>query len=231
MPAYGSNFPAGGRAVERQRSGQWPLRFNRPPLRRRRPGWSRTGARQPTRPRTPCPPSNWRPSRASTFVEFDLQLTKDQPGGVPARHLPRAHDRRRNGISGSRPFTSHPPRPGAPGCWKTSRSTRSSGSMRGPGSTRSTAALAFRPSARRSTSLRGRSGLFIEVKAPERYEGIERLIMAELKARGLDRPGADARTPVLIQSFSADSLKIFKQRWRPRCRFIFCSGRRMRGPG
>ena len=34
--------------------------------------------------------------------------------------------------------------------------------------------------------------------------------MAELKGRGLDRPGAEPRTPVLIQSFSADSLKIFK---------------------
>jgi glycerophosphoryl diester phosphodiesterase len=59
-------------------------------------------------------------------------------------------------------------------------------------------------------ALRGRSGLFIEVKAPERYKGIERLIVAELKGRGLDRPGAEPRTPVLIQSFSADSLKIFK---------------------
>ena len=59
-------------------------------------------------------------------------------------------------------------------------------------------------------ALRGRSGLFIEVKAPERYEGIEKLIIAELKGRGLDRPDAEPRTPVLIQSFSADSLKIFK---------------------
>ena len=31
-------------------------------------------------------------------------------------------------------------------------------------------------------SLRGRSGLFIELKTPERYEGIERLILAELEA-------------------------------------------------
>jgi glycerophosphoryl diester phosphodiesterase len=58
-------------------------------------------------------------------------------------------------------------------------------------------------------ALRGRSGLFIEVKSPERYEGIERLIMAELRSRGLDTPWADARTPVLLQSFNADSLKIF----------------------
>ena len=58
-------------------------------------------------------------------------------------------------------------------------------------------------------SLRGRSGLFIELKSPERYAGIERLVMAELEAKGLDRPGADPRTPVLIQSFTASSLEIF----------------------
>jgi glycerophosphoryl diester phosphodiesterase len=58
-------------------------------------------------------------------------------------------------------------------------------------------------------ALRGRSGLFIELKSPERYEGIERLVLAELRARGLDKPGADPRTPVLLQSFTASSLEIF----------------------
>jgi glycerophosphoryl diester phosphodiesterase len=57
-------------------------------------------------------------------------------------------------------------------------------------------------------ALKGRSGLFIELKTPERYEGIERLIMAELEAKGLARPGADKRTPVLLQSFTASSLQI-----------------------
>ena len=57
-------------------------------------------------------------------------------------------------------------------------------------------------------ALRGRSGLFIELKTPERYEGIERLILAELEAKGLSRPGAEARTPVLLQSFTASSLQI-----------------------
>ncbi len=57
-------------------------------------------------------------------------------------------------------------------------------------------------------ALRGRSGLFIELKTPERYEGIERLIMAELEAKGLARLGADPRTPVLLQSFTASSLQI-----------------------
>ena len=58
-------------------------------------------------------------------------------------------------------------------------------------------------------ALRGKIGLFIEVKSPERYEGIERLIMAELAGRRLDKPWADPRTPVVIQSFSITSLKIF----------------------
>ena len=57
-------------------------------------------------------------------------------------------------------------------------------------------------------ALRGRSGLFIELKAPERYPGIEAAMMAELKAAGLDQPWADPRTPVLLQSFTVDSLRI-----------------------
>ena len=58
-------------------------------------------------------------------------------------------------------------------------------------------------------AMRGRSGLFIEIKSPELYEGIERLILSELEAKGLARPGADPRTPVLLQSFSESSLRIF----------------------
>ena len=57
-------------------------------------------------------------------------------------------------------------------------------------------------------SLRGRSGLFIELKLPEKNQGIEKSILAELKAKGLDRPGADPKTPVLVQSFTASSLQI-----------------------
>lgn len=58
-------------------------------------------------------------------------------------------------------------------------------------------------------ALRGRAGLFIELKSPERYEGIEKLVLADLKAKDLDQPGADPRTPVLLQSFTASSLEIF----------------------
>ena len=59
-------------------------------------------------------------------------------------------------------------------------------------------------------SLRGRSGLFIELKTPERYDGIERLILADLEAKGLAQPGADPRTPVLLQSFTVSSLQILR---------------------
>jgi glycerophosphoryl diester phosphodiesterase len=56
-------------------------------------------------------------------------------------------------------------------------------------------------------SLRGKSGLFIELKTPERYPGIEQLILDELKAKGLAAPGADPKTPVLLQSFTVASLQ------------------------
>ncbi|MDA2932793.1 glycerophosphodiester phosphodiesterase [Acidobacteria bacterium AH-259-D05] len=59
--------------------------------------------------------------------------------------------------------------------------------------------------------IRGKAGLFPETKAPEVYgrEGLdmERLVLAELQRNGLDQPGADPGTPVVIQSFSADSLR------------------------
>jgi glycerophosphoryl diester phosphodiesterase len=58
-------------------------------------------------------------------------------------------------------------------------------------------------------AVKGRTGLFIELKSPDKYEGIERLVLAELRAHGLDRPGADPKTPVLVQSFSAPSLERF----------------------
>lgn len=55
-------------------------------------------------------------------------------------------------------------------------------------------------------ALKGRAGLFIELKTPERYEGIEQLILEELTRKGLSKPGANSRTPVLLQSFTASSL-------------------------
>ena len=145
--------------------------------------------------------------QGATFVEFDLQLTKDRR--VVCLHdnsLERTTDveavfpdRARTAPSGARTwmledFTLDEIKRLDAGAWLDAKY-------------RGTRIPTFGETI---DALRGRSGLFIEVKSPERYKGIERLIMAELKARGLDRPGAEPRTPVLIQSFSADSLKIFK---------------------
>ncbi len=58
--------------------------------------------------------------------------------------------------------------------------------------------------------VKGRAGLYPETKAPDVYGSLgfdmERLVIDALARHGLDRPGALARTPVFIQSFSAESL-------------------------
>jgi glycerophosphoryl diester phosphodiesterase len=63
--------------------------------------------------------------------------------------------------------------------------------------------------------VKGKAGLFPETKAPEVYGklgmSMEKLLMEVLAKNGLDRPGADPRTPVVIQSFSADSLKVLRK--------------------
>lgn len=57
--------------------------------------------------------------------------------------------------------------------------------------------------------IRGRAGHFIELKRPDDYNAkgvdMERLVLAQLERNDLAKP--DARTPVIIQSFSAGSLK------------------------
>jgi glycerophosphoryl diester phosphodiesterase len=59
--------------------------------------------------------------------------------------------------------------------------------------------------------VRGRAGIYPETKGPEVYGSrgfdMERLVLDFLKKNKLDRPGADPRTPVIIQSFSPESLK------------------------
>lgn len=57
-------------------------------------------------------------------------------------------------------------------------------------------------------AVRGRTGLYIELKAPERYPGIEAAMLQELRAAGLDQPWADPTTPIVVQSFTATSLEI-----------------------
>lgn len=58
--------------------------------------------------------------------------------------------------------------------------------------------------------IRGKAGLYIETKSPEVYGrrgfDMERKVLEQLKRNGLDR-GADSNTPLLIQTFTASSLK------------------------
>lgn len=59
--------------------------------------------------------------------------------------------------------------------------------------------------------VRGKAGLYPETKGPEVYGSrgfdMERLLLAQLATNRLDRPESDPKTPVIIQSFSAESLQ------------------------
>ena len=61
---------------------------------------------------------------------------------------------------------------------------------------------------------RGRAGIFPETKAPQVYGDrgfeMERLVLEELEQHGLHQKDADPATPVIIQSFSAESLQILR---------------------
>ena len=147
--------------------------------------------------------------QGATFVEFDLQLTRDKQ--VVCLHdtsLERTTDVEQVFPDRSRPAATSP---AATRTWMLEDFTLAEIKRLDAGAWfdakfRGTRIPTFGETIE---ALRGRSGLFIEVKAPDRYAGIERLIIGELRSRGLDRLWADARTPVLLQSFSADSLKIF----------------------
>jgi glycerophosphoryl diester phosphodiesterase len=62
--------------------------------------------------------------------------------------------------------------------------------------------------------VRGKAGIIPETKAPQEYGArglnMEQALMAVLRANRLDQPGADPKTPVIIQSFSAASLKALR---------------------
>jgi glycerophosphoryl diester phosphodiesterase len=63
-------------------------------------------------------------------------------------------------------------------------------------------------------AVKGKAGIIPETKAPEVYGklglNMEKAVMAILTANKLDTPGADPKTPVVIQSFSAESLKALR---------------------
>jgi glycerophosphoryl diester phosphodiesterase len=64
--------------------------------------------------------------------------------------------------------------------------------------------------------VRGKAGIIPETKAPDVYGKLgldmEKAVMAVLRKHHLDAPGADPKTPVIIQSFSADSLKVLRDK-------------------
>jgi glycerophosphoryl diester phosphodiesterase len=164
----------------------------------------------------------------ATFVEFDLQLTKD-------RQIVCLHDtslERTTDVEQVFPDRARPGVAGRGATWMLEDFTLAEIKRLDAGAWldakyRGTRIPTFGETIE---AVRGRTGLFIEVKSPERYEGIERLIMAELRSRGLDRPWADPKTPVLIQSFSADSLKIFKDTLKTTLPIHFLFGARDAAP-
>lgn len=164
--------------------------------------------------------------QGATFVEFDLQLTKD--GQLVALHdnsLERTTDVEEKFPSR---FRETKTATGATKRWMLEDFTLAEVQTLDAGTWfgekfRGTKVPTF---AETIDALRGRSGLYIEIKSPERYPGIEKKIVDELKAKGLAEPGADPKTPVLLQSFSADSLKIFSQTLATRLPVHFLVGAR-----
>lgn len=59
--------------------------------------------------------------------------------------------------------------------------------------------------------IKGKAGIYPELKDPEFYRAkgfdMEKLFLSELKKQNLDKPNANKKTPVIIQSFSDESLK------------------------
>ncbi len=64
-------------------------------------------------------------------------------------------------------------------------------------------------------TVRGKAGIYPELKDPEFYADhgfdIVDLFLKEMKELGLENPGQDSSTPVIIQCFSADTLKKLKK--------------------
>ena len=76
--------------------------------------------------------------------------------------------------------------------------------------------------------VRGKAGLYPETKAPEVYGkrgfDMEKLLMESLKKNKLDRPNADPKTPLVIQSFSAESLKKLREQYKTKLTLTFLIG-------
>jgi glycerophosphoryl diester phosphodiesterase len=77
-------------------------------------------------------------------------------------------------------------------------------------------------------AVKGKAGIIPETKAPEVYGklglGMEKRVMEVLAKNGLDKPGADPKTPVVIQSFSAESLKLLRAEHGCKLPLVFLVG-------
>lgn len=76
--------------------------------------------------------------------------------------------------------------------------------------------------------VRGKAGLYPETKGPEVYGkrgfDMEKLTLEMLKKNKLAEPGADAQTPVIIQSFSAESLQKMRFELKTKLPLVFLIG-------
>ncbi len=77
--------------------------------------------------------------------------------------------------------------------------------------------------------VKGKAGIIPETKAPDAYGkrgmSMEQAVMALLKKNKLDTPGADPTTPVVIQSFSAASLKTLRKDCDCKLPLVFLAGK------
>jgi glycerophosphoryl diester phosphodiesterase len=75
---------------------------------------------------------------------------------------------------------------------------------------------------------RGRAGLYPETKAPSTHADLgfamERLVVEELRQHGLEHAGADPSTPVVIQSFSDESLRLLRTEYNSDLPMTFLLG-------
>lgn len=73
--------------------------------------------------------------------------------------------------------------------------------------------------------VKGKAGLYPETKAPEVYGrrgfDMEKLLMDSLKKNHLDTPGANPKTPVIIQSFSDASLRKLRDVHKTKLPLVF----------
>jgi glycerophosphoryl diester phosphodiesterase len=77
--------------------------------------------------------------------------------------------------------------------------------------------------------VKGKAGIIPETKAPDEYDrhglNMEKALMTLLKTNRLDIPGADPKTPVIIQSFSAESLKALRNKYGCKLPLVFLTAK------